>query len=119
MAAIVLTPIDGRTLTHVRREIYSRGFVYAIRDRWSERVLVTQRLRAAATHMNKDACQQDRVSAAQLYEHAARRVGGLLKHRWTVERYHLDDEAALATLASLRQSGTLELLGGSAVYRVE
>jgi hypothetical protein len=118
--AIVLTPVDTRKLRGIDREIYSRGFLYAIHDRFTGRTLVAQRLRAVAARMNADAYVEDRVSAAQLYEHAAKRVDCLLKHRWRVSRFHLDDDEALANLESLRGGGgSLELVGDRHVYRIE
>jgi hypothetical protein len=116
--AIVLSPIDTRKL-RIDREIYSRGFLYAINDRFTGRTLVAQRLCAAAERMNAGADAEDRVSAAQLYEHAAKRVDGLLKHRWRVSRFHLDDEDAMTRLDSLRGGGALELVGTRHVYRFE
>jgi hypothetical protein len=100
--AIVLTPFDSRKIRAIDREIYSRGFLYSIHDLFTGLTLVAQRLRAAAAHMNEGVDAEDRVSAAQLYKHAAKRVDCLLKHRWRVTRFHLDDEEALANLESLR-----------------
>jgi hypothetical protein len=118
--AIVLTPVDTRKVRGIDREIYSRGYLYAIHDRFTGRTLVAQRLRAVAARMNAGADAEDRVSAAQLYEHAAKRIDCLLKHRWRVSRFHLDDEEALGNLESLRGGGgSLELVGDRHVYRIE
>jgi hypothetical protein len=119
MSTIVLAPVDTHKLRGIDREIYSRGFLYIITDRFTGRTLVAQRLRAAAIRMNAGADAEDRVSAAQLYEHAAKRVDCMLKHRWSVSRVHLDDEEALSKLESLRGVGPLELVGARHVFRFQ
>jgi hypothetical protein len=78
---------------------------------------VGQRLRSIAAALNATAsCDDDVVSAAQLYEHAGGRVRGLLKHRWRVERWHLDDERLVERVEALRRTGEVVFLGWSLAY---
>jgi len=106
-----------RPLRHVMREIHTRNVLYVVHDRWSARTLVGQRLRSIAAALNASAsCDDDGVSAAQLYEHAGGRVRGLLKHRWRVERWHLDDERLVDRVEALRRTGEVVFLGWSLAY---
>lgn len=106
-----------RPLRHVMRELHTQGYLYVVHDRWTARTLVGQRLRTIATALNASAsCEDDAVSAAQLYEHAGGRVRGLLKHRWRVERWHLDDEGLVERVEALRRTGEVVFLGWSLAY---
>ena len=71
---------------------------------------LAERINGAAT------CDDDAVSPAQLFEHAAGRVGGTLKHRWRVERLHVDDASAVERVEALRTGGRVIFLGGSIAF---
>ena len=115
--SIVAAP--DRALRRVQRELNAHGFLYLVHDRWSAAVYVCQKLRPIAAVLNGAAsCDDDKVSAAQLYEHAAGRVGGHLKHRWRVERTHVDDESVVGRVEALRTGGgRVVFLGGPIAFR--
>ena len=90
----------------VHRERHTRGYVYVVSDRFSRTSYACERVRPIAAAIRASASRaDDAVSASQLHAHAAGRVGGLLKHRWSVQRLHAEDEATGAALDSLARSG--------------
>ena len=101
---MTLAMVD-RPLRGIRPELYSRGLLYLVRDRFTGTTLVSQRLRLVAEWLSAGASRDDSVSASQLYVHAAAdRVSGLLKHRWTVRRVHLDDADLLDKVEAVRRT---------------
>lgn len=107
---------SDRPLRGFHRELSSRGYLYLVRDRFTGTTLVAQRLRLVAERLSAGACRDDSVSASQLYEHAAKRVSGLLKHRWIVTRMHLDDAALVDKVEAARRTGSVVFLGDSIAY---
>ena len=105
-----------RRLQNVRRELHCRGYLYLVRDRFSGTTLVAQKLRLVAERLSAGASRDDSVSTSQLYEHAAERVSGLLKHRWVVERLHLDDAELVDKVEALRSTSRVIFLGGPVTY---
>ena len=86
----------------VHRERHTRGYVYVVSDRFSRTSYACERVRPIAAAIRASASRaDDAVSASQLHAHAAGRVGGLLKHRWSVQRLHAEDETTAAALDSL------------------
>jgi|Transcript_61340 hypothetical protein len=108
--------VDRPLARRPARELYTRGFLYLVRDRFSGTTLVAQRLKLVAERLSAGASHDDSVSASQMYEHAADRVQGLLKHRWHVDRLHLDDTALVDKVEALRRTGSVVFLGDSIAY---
>ena len=103
-------------LRSVQRELHTRGYLYLVHDKFTGTTLVAQTLRLVAERMSAGASRDETVSASQLYEHAAGRVSGLVKHRFNVERLHLDDADLVGKVEAVRGAGRTDFLGGLFAY---
>ena len=103
-------------LRSVQRELHTRGYLYLVHDKFTGTTLVAQTLRLVAERMSAGASRDETVSASQLYEHAAGRVSGLVKHRFNVERLHLDDAELVGKVEAVRGAGRTDFLGGLFAY---
>ena len=112
MAAVA----SDRPLLAFHRELHTRGLLYLVHDRFTGSTIVSQRLRLVAEHLSEGSGRDDSVSASQMYEHAADRVSGLLKHRWRVDRMHLDDASLVDRVEALRRTGRVVFLGCSIAF---
>eukprot|EP00966_Prymnesium_polylepis_P261494 6040035-Prymnesium_polylepis.1 len=106
----------GDTLSSIRKEPRGRGHLYLCTDRWTHERVAAQRLPLIAAHLNARATDASgRVSVPSLYEHAhGKWRGGVLKHRYRVERLSLDDAASVMQRLSSGQSAVL--LGLSLIH---
>jgi len=115
MAAI---PIDA-TISHIHRELGSRGYVYAVIDTLcGTAFVVSQKLPQIVDFLNQEL--RESFSTSSLYEAATIRRG-LHRHRWRVLRLDLADAQLLSRLEAERNARTFErsvALGAPHAYRV-
>ena len=123
--ATTVVPID-EGLSHIHRELGTRGYVYVVCDTLCGTCfVVTQRLTEAVRYLNQEMGKGEepfeRLSTSSLYEAATVRRG-LHRHRWRVLRLDLADaENTLSRLEAERRARPFArsvALGARCAYRV-
>lgn len=99
------------TVTCVDRERGARGDAYIVHSRHGDVVLLGQKLTLLADEINKGAAAIDRVSTSALY---AAVTGGVIKHRWKVDKYR-DLNLARCTFERMRNGFKTSVVVGTPV----